>query len=154
MNKENVAKLITALRSGEYAQANGSLRKEDNYCCLGVACDISGLGQWEKKYVDWKYVIRDENGDEVASDYSTLPYPVAQWLGMASDGEFYLPNECIFDIQWDTKEEDYDSTPLQGLADINDNGFTFAQIADVLENANVFSWTAAPDSINDGDDDN
>lgn len=54
LTKEQVEwnrKLITALRSGEYQQAQGALRRieEDGsagFCCLGVACDITELGSW------------------------------------------------------------------------------------------------------------
>lgn len=47
MNAELKAKWLAALRSGEYVQGEGRLRGEGNsYCCLGVLCDISGLGDW------------------------------------------------------------------------------------------------------------
>jgi len=34
---------IKALESGRYKQGTGYLRKDDRYCCLGVACEVSGL---------------------------------------------------------------------------------------------------------------
>lgn len=47
MDAQLKAKWIEALRSGKYAQAVGRLRDDENcYCCLGVLCDISGLGLW------------------------------------------------------------------------------------------------------------
>lgn len=46
MDAELKAKWITALRSGEYKQARGWLRRDDAFCCLGVLCDISGRGEW------------------------------------------------------------------------------------------------------------
>ena len=46
VNKERVAALVAALRSGRYEQGHNRLKDEyGGYCCLGVACDISGLGQ-------------------------------------------------------------------------------------------------------------
>jgi hypothetical protein len=39
--KELRAKWCEALRSGEYEQAKGRLRRGGGYCCLGVACDIA-----------------------------------------------------------------------------------------------------------------
>ena len=33
---------VKALRSGEYKQTTGQLRKDDGHCCLGVACDLYG----------------------------------------------------------------------------------------------------------------
>ncbi len=44
--RERIATLIAALRSGDYAQTRGTLRRADTYCCLGVACDLSGQGEW------------------------------------------------------------------------------------------------------------
>lgn len=34
-------KWVAALRSGEYKQAKKSLRTDEGYCCLGVACEIA-----------------------------------------------------------------------------------------------------------------
>lgn len=42
----NALKWIEALESGEYKQGTGWLRRGNTYCCLGVACDISGLNGW------------------------------------------------------------------------------------------------------------
>lgn len=40
-------KWLEALRSGKYKQRKGALRCKDGmYCCLGVLCDISGMGKW------------------------------------------------------------------------------------------------------------
>jgi len=43
MSKEFLDKWTTALRSGEYQQGSGCLHDNDRYCCLGVACTISGI---------------------------------------------------------------------------------------------------------------
>ena len=37
---------LVALESGEYKQGRGRLRDDNGFCCLGVACDLSGLGEW------------------------------------------------------------------------------------------------------------
>ena len=37
---------LTALESGEYKQTRDLLRDDNGFCCLGVACDLSGLGEW------------------------------------------------------------------------------------------------------------
>jgi hypothetical protein len=36
---EPMKKWVQALRSGEYRQARGRLKKGNAFCCLGVACD-------------------------------------------------------------------------------------------------------------------
>lgn len=45
------AEWIAALRSGNYSQAQGTLKTLGNYfCCLGVLCDLSAkksLGSWQ-----------------------------------------------------------------------------------------------------------
>lgn len=41
--KEFAEKWVAALRSGEYQQGSESLCYNDSYCCLGVACAISGV---------------------------------------------------------------------------------------------------------------
>ena len=48
--KEHVRDLICALRSGDYEQGFSALRNEKGFCCLGVACEISGLGEWKDYY--------------------------------------------------------------------------------------------------------
>ena len=42
-------KWIRALRSGKYEQAYHALRRGTGFCCLGVACDVSGLTEWKKR---------------------------------------------------------------------------------------------------------
>ena len=43
--------LLQALESGEYEQDKGQLRSPIGFCCLGVACDKSELGEWDEDYV-------------------------------------------------------------------------------------------------------
>ncbi len=45
---ENRRLWIEALRSGNYQQGTGRLKLENRYCCLGVACDISGSVEWDR----------------------------------------------------------------------------------------------------------
>ena len=60
---------IAALRSGEYEQCAGSLRRNGRYCCLGVACEISGAGAWT-----------GPSSYDTTFDY--LPDSVIRWLGV------------------------------------------------------------------------
>lgn len=150
MNEENIAKLIAALRSNEYDQATQALRSDDQFCCLGVACDISGLGTWKKaegavlKDRQYRYVVRDENG-EIDSAHAVMPDAVARWLGIDTTGELVLPVEITNNgIHWDTEEWNYPTSPDISLTELNDSGMTFSQIADILENANTFTWKPAP----------
>lgn len=40
MKKEIADRWVTALRSGEYKQIRGRLKKDNGYCCLGVLCEV------------------------------------------------------------------------------------------------------------------
>lgn len=44
---------IEALHSGKYQQAYGKLRRNDGFCCLGVACDIYNHDQWRATSADY-----------------------------------------------------------------------------------------------------
>lgn len=43
---EHTQKWLDALRSGKYEQGRGGLRVNNTFCCLGVLCDVSGIGEW------------------------------------------------------------------------------------------------------------
>ena len=50
MNSELKAKWVAALRSGRYKQGDGLLRsRNDEYCCLGVLCDVYDPSRWGDK---------------------------------------------------------------------------------------------------------
>lgn len=107
MNPEIKSKWLAALRSGEYKQGKGQLRKEDNFCCLGVLCDLHAKEteqKWEVDYVGGNYLNHCGN----------LPLAVRDWAGLGS------ANPKI--------EGDW-------LSNYNDNepGKSFAEIADLIE---------------------
>lgn len=55
MNKEVKKAWLDALRSGKYEQARSTLNNgSGGFCCLGVLCDISKLGHWNKRH---EYVV-------------------------------------------------------------------------------------------------
>jgi hypothetical protein len=68
MNKENVNRYLTALRSGEYLQCqDGFFNKEGgSYCAIGVGLDLmvqEGLGKWVPIYPTskgYKYIPIDQ----------------------------------------------------------------------------------------------
>lgn len=41
--KDNIKVWLEALRSGAYKQGKNFLYKDENYCCLGVACEINNI---------------------------------------------------------------------------------------------------------------
>lgn len=59
MNRKLREDWVTALRSGKYQQGRGRLKEGTDYCCLGVLCDVSGLGEWDGD----RYVVgADDDG--------------------------------------------------------------------------------------------
>lgn len=112
VNEVNMAKWIVALRSGKYEQGHRRLHRDGKFCCLGVACDVSGLGQW-KPYGDSTkgYLI---GGTEVTA---MLSPPVSAWLGIGCD-----------DPRLDT-----DGTTITCTYANDVRAYTFPRIADALE---------------------
>lgn len=110
---------IDALRSGNYEQ--GQERLVDVYfldeesalttcCCLGVACDL-----FDKEWLVGMAAIGYTSTTLVSERVASL---------LKNDGV------VLHDFTSDTPPDCVSET----LADANDQGFTFAQIADALEN--------------------
>lgn len=86
MRTKLMQKWIDALRSGKYQQGQGCLSNGNKFCCLGVACDISGLGQWVHSSFGYRmYDTADYGGSSMA-----LPSDVKDALGVFSDVELDL----------------------------------------------------------------
>jgi hypothetical protein len=123
VNKE-VAKLwVDALTSGQYKQGKRALRKEDQFCCLGVLCDLAekaGLGSWEE--VGDRHRFTDSDGVYSAG---FLTEAVLTWAGMKSN------------IGWmsgiPVYAKKFPDLKMYSLANMNDAGFTFPEIADFIE---------------------
>ncbi len=112
-----IKRWVAALRSKKYKQGKGVLRSEKgNYCCLGVLCDVVSPKGWHKTAVlagqneDTKS-IRHRMDDSSAEMISHKH--LARLTGLANCG--------------------------QELAIMNDNGKSFAIIADYIENAAGFN---------------
>lgn len=101
---KRLMKWVDALESGEYPQAKGSLINTETggLCCLGVACDVSGLGKWS------------ENGFYL-KEASVLPKKVMDYFG--------LEGRCGFTVEKGSYRN-------SDLTDLNDGvGLSFKQIA-------------------------
>lgn len=83
--KKFIRKWVKALRSGKYIQGTGRLRVGDSYCCLGVACDISGLGEWVKGEGNiargYTYKVFSDNGQYPLA-VSYIPFVLVNKLGL------------------------------------------------------------------------
>ena len=122
MLNPNAQKWVDALRSGKYVQGQYRLHPtDDTFCCLGVACDLFAKanptkGRWRGS----EFVVSG-----IDSSRSSLPRPVADWLGLAREPNFaYLQNACAR----------YGNASGQNLMQDNDTRkHTFDQIADTIE---------------------
>jgi hypothetical protein len=117
--------LADALESGEYQQGRSQLTKIENgvekHCCLGVACNVLEKlqpGTFTREVTEYSpSEVRYCYGDSKASLYA--PKPVQDWLGIDHVGS--LTNSIVIG-------------DLRGvsLADLNDSGVKFTDIAKVL----------------------
>jgi hypothetical protein len=110
VNVKNMRTWVRRLRDPESRQARGRLRREDGLmCCLGHACDASGLGVWDTDC----YVV----GARLS--YATiLPPDVVEWLGLDEADPLLLSKF---------------GRPTHA-ASLNDvHGYTLAEIADCIE---------------------
>lgn len=116
---ENAQKLVNALESGEYKQGKLRLRNSNNqFCCLGVACDI-----FHKETSEGKWILTDQNiyyfcidGEELSSG---MPSKVCEYFGIKDSLGIY------------------DSSYLSGLFNDNDTGKSFNEIADIIRSEPV-----------------
>ncbi|MFY1688153.1 hypothetical protein [Plantactinospora sp. WMMB782] len=114
MKQEVKRKWVAALRSGEFAQGEGALRRTtpsgDRYCCLGVLCEVAVRAG----------VIEQSQPNDHGFHYygvasAVLPPSVVEWAGLDST----IPSV---------------GAPAAPLTIHNDSGqFTFAELADLIE---------------------
>lgn len=143
MDKQIKQRWIDALRSGNYKQGKFWLRRgdkcESSFCCLGVLCDIYNQdtgNNWsfpeDPEYID--------DGEEPSAceafgflgEEKVLPTDVAEWAGfvVASDG--YSIGD-YFEGKVRIKACNLVDKTVHTLADLNDSGKTFEDIAEVIE---------------------
>lgn len=114
MNQEIKQKWLNALRSDEYQQTAERLHDKNGFCCLGVLCDLYG----KEHSIEWEEIDPGQYTHKIFRNmyYSflyktgTLPLQVREWAELFQD-----------------------TLVVNRLAEMNDNGYTFEQIADVIE---------------------
>ncbi len=144
MKKEIAEKWIAALKSGKYQQTIGYLCMNEEFtqdisgsspatykpchCCLGVLCEIAiEEGLEITKHSSFKLF----NGtDSLSFSYDNekwvLPDAVQAWSGMLSND-----GAGILDEQEDDEDNIY-VVSSRSLAELNDAGRTFEEIADAI----------------------
>lgn len=103
---ENRRKFIDALRSGDWIQTRFALHTSEGYCCLGVACELSELGDWQSSGSEHPYM--SYLGESVS-----MPSEVMQFYGFTENEAEYLAgmNDDILAsfnqiADWIAKEEE------------------------------------------------
>ena len=111
--KPEVKKLwIDSLCSGEYKQGTGALHDnmEDTYCCLGVLCQLAVNAGADVSVQEVGAVTEyNETG-------AYPPPPVVAWAGLSQ------PDPVV-----------YIGAQQKTLAALNDEGQTFEEIANIIE---------------------
>ena len=108
MNPQIKQKWVDALRSGEYQQTQERLRKEDGFCCLGVLCDL----YIKENNVEWE--INEDDMYRYEKHSAVLPPSVVEWAGVEDSNP-------------------YVNGGIGTLSGLNDKGFTFNEIAGLIE---------------------
>lgn len=106
---------VENLLSGKYTQGAGVLRdRSDRFCCLGVLCDMAvRAGVIEPPvFIDCDEGFRYDGQSGLPSEV------VVNWAGLPSENG----------VKWHDDEGVYFD-----LVTINDNGSSFAKIAEVIE---------------------
>ena len=128
MNTEVKQKWIDALRSGKYEQGSEKLRSVTGYCCLGVLCDIYA----QEHNTQWEF-RGDEEINPQSQDYwyfdehsEFLPESVMNWAELKT----HNPTVRV-DVEDNDDEDNW--YYKDELSDINDSGYDFSQIANIIE---------------------
>ena len=106
---ERRKKWTDALRSGDYEQTHEVLNQNGKMCCLGVACDL----YMKEHGGEWTPSISLPGAYTFADQATVAPKMVMEWLGLKSHNGVYHDMRC--------------------LAEDNDMGKTFDQIADIID---------------------
>jgi hypothetical protein len=106
------ARWTAALRSGQYVQGYGQLRQGGGHCCLGVLCDLAA----KSGVISW---------DDIGPGSGFLPGKVVDWAGLAGENA----RDPILAHFPDDEGADEDAA----AASLNDDHFSFAQIADLID---------------------
>ncbi len=125
----DVPELIAALRSGNFTQGLGALyhMETDSYCCLGVACQL--------------LTDKDQVVKVVFPNRETVMFRAVNDEDPHSGSFSFLPRDVkfpesvgIIDTLGTFKQfPDDRGGCLTSLVGLNDDGFTFNQIADLLQ---------------------
>lgn len=125
MDKKVKKKWVKALRSGKYKQTQSRLQSPDgSFCCLGVLCDLEYDGHWLMKVKK----IQNYWGDEIAEEKNVVLIPAngGKCLRPGEEESAVLPRKFRDKLGLSLPQHDE-------LAEMNDEGKSFIEIADWIE---------------------
>lgn len=122
MNPEIKARWVSALRSGEFLQGGGALKKyypargASEHCCLGVYCELAAAAghATQEPYTPHREFVAEEQN-------------LMKFKDLIGVGDAGFPTDLL--MGWGGL--DLQSAHL--LASMNDEGKSFAEIADWIE---------------------
>lgn len=136
MKNDNIMAFARLLQTTDALQTRGHLghRNDDgeHYCCLGLGpCKLIP----DRVDVEWV----DDGAEEllyVDNFNGIAPLAFVDWLGLTIPYLYERVGEFGIKVDWDgTTDRDgvpLAHTQLEALAGLNDAGFTFAQIGDLI----------------------
>ena len=129
MDRDLMKRWTRALRSGKYKQGKKVMQDEKGrFCCLGVLADI--LGQ-ETRQDLFGVSLNEFNLPDELKGFEAWPLQ-----GARGDPTVRLTSKEISDFQ--KRYGAVNFGPNVTLAELNDSGFTFKRIADIIErNADI-----------------
>lgn len=118
-NKKNLRLAVAALRSEEFTQGQGVLKRRNtingkvSHCCLGVFCEIAMRHGVQLEVTEFEMKTEGATGYRFNGAGSQLPLEVADWLGIPTSPQV---------------------TPTKTAMSANDAlGWNFGQIADAFD---------------------
>ena len=129
MNKDLKKRWIAALKSGDYKQGRSRLNQNNQFCCLGVLCDLladDGLISKELSQKDSTLFLYD-------NDSSGLTDQVQSISGINSSLGTIQLNDQVMEILPDKDNREMLGNSYAKLAFLNDRGIPFSTIADIIE---------------------
>jgi hypothetical protein len=138
-NLEPKAAWLAELRSGKYRQGKGLLRfydknwEEESLCCLGVASELCvQAGVLEAPTFDedesaYDYIDTTPDREDITA--VVLPEAVQKWLGF----DPFVYDEDEGHEEYLVYVDDPRVNSEVSLSTLNDQGFTFEEIANIIE---------------------
>ena len=122
-----VADWTAALRSGKYEQGQNALCDGSAFCCLGVLAEVAGF----EKRVDPEFQIVEYlfpfGETEVLREESVIPEELLPTILKDLDLNLKVPTVTIGGMEF------YSERLQSQLIRMNDNGVSFAEIADYID---------------------